>query len=338
MDPTPEIIIEDIDYALQFVESKLNPSFPIRGAFQSQLYCVIKNRSDVDEGVSRLRNSNEFKLISCKHCGLDDIFIIKLSSYIQDVVFYFTTYLQSITNISSSEYKIKMKATIECKEKYLSFISNTSCMSVNADDLLDNSSKSSIVGTSLSKHTSSSSSSSSSQTALTPSDIELLIKLGFLTARRLRDSVSAGDVYWIAHPQVGRLITAVTSAQSKLVTFIKSRKFKEIGEEELYRLLIYDETKEQGQMSISSTSVSILTSIPTNSNSSSNSSSSSSSSSLKRKRKTDSWGGGNTPQAAAARLACAGLGIRYCILYLEGHSMLLRVRTPSGQCVLRLRE
>ena len=155
MNPTPSIIVEDIEFALQFVESKLNPLFPIRGAFQSQLYCVIKNRSDVDEGVNRLRENKSIKLISCKHCGVDDIFVIRSSSYVQDIESYFSSYIQSLIDLpachakssttssssrrssSESESKIRSQAVNACKDKFLSFISCTSYMSVSTDNLLD---------------------------------------------------------------------------------------------------------------------------------------------------------------------------------------------------------
>lgn len=324
MEPTPSVIIEDIEFAIQFVESKLNPSFPIRGAFQSQLYCIIKNKSDVDEGVSKLRESKSFKLISCKHCGLDDIFIMRLSSYLQDIELYFANHIRSLDDSTSSSKPSSSSVTglerstgaslISCKDMYLSFISQSSCMSVNAGDLLDRSSVRDSVVTST----------SSSRRSFSTSDVDLLVKLGFLTLRRLRDSFSAGDVYWVAHPQLGRLVGAIMGARSKLTTFIRSRKYKEIAEEELVHILAATDTS-------TGTGAGTGTGIDAEVHSVA-------SKGAKRKR-GDGWGnGGNTPQGAAAREACAGLGVRYCVLYLEGHEALLRVKTPAGKWILRLRE
>ena len=218
-------------------------------------------------------------------------------------------------------------------------------MSVSTDNLLDHSSRPSVATSSSS---SSSSSSSLSCAGLTSSEVDLLTKLGFLTARRLSDSVSAGHAYWVAHPRLGRLVAAVTGARAGLVALLRSRKHKEIAEEELYNILATTAAPtptvavEVTQLLVApqEKATAISSSLPSSSSSMSTSATSFASGLKpgKRKRSAGSWGGCNTPQATAARLACAGLGVRYCVLYLEGHSWLVRVKTPSDQWVLRLHD
>jgi hypothetical protein len=62
--------------------------------------------------------------------------------------------------------------------------------------------------------------------------INLLSKLGFLRAKRDQ----ASDVYYLSHPKLGRVISALTQARDQIVGIVRKKKYKEISERELYKM------------------------------------------------------------------------------------------------------
>jgi len=68
---------------------------------------------------------------------------------------------------------------------------------------------------------------------LTEQDLDVLVKQGFLIARR---DTSADDVMWFAHPQMGAIVKALLKARKAVIAAISRTRYKELDEKALKKL------------------------------------------------------------------------------------------------------
>ena len=228
MESVSDLIIEDVEVAFRIVLKTIAIQFPLHGVLLSQLYTVIHNKSDVDGAVAQLREEVKYKLVSCKHCGIDDCLLMDISNYVANIQMVFDKHIlstssSSTSSSSNSATSNNISSLSNCRDKFISFIQTSTCMSISKQDLMSYTFPSELCTSSLESN-------NNQPNKFTLKDIDVLIQLGCITIRAISQHhsnyVTENEVYWISHPHLGLFIHHVLQGRDKLITFIRSRKYK----------------------------------------------------------------------------------------------------------------
>nr|CAB3266650.1 serine/threonine-protein kinase 19-like [Phallusia mammillata] len=161
-----------------------------------QLYSVMASRTEVDQGISKLRESGDIKLFKTS-LGQDQYCVMFTTDYIEYVQ---TKFASSKSDANNDD--IKLPAMPKCMTKFLSeIVHNTHSVSIDKSCLI-------------------------TENNFKDSDITELVKFGVLTVK------NAGS-WWLSIPNVGQFLKHLRKGRQGLVQVIRRTKYKELSCTEL---------------------------------------------------------------------------------------------------------
>ncbi len=218
--------------------SSSSSSRPLDLCYHHQLYCLIPNRTRVDEDVKILSKEQEGNPPKIKmlysHTSPSDTLLCNFNDYrqsietLRDVIDGGTdNYDNDGSSICSSSDSVSASSATRDKKK--EEMVKEKKLKVQAIDkflvyaVRDN--KMSVFGDNLRKG---SPEEEDNFPSMTSKEIDLLNDLKLLVPRR--DTYSSADCYWYSHPDVGQFTNRILKARAAILRRVKAMKYKEVAE------------------------------------------------------------------------------------------------------------
>jgi hypothetical protein len=209
-DEQPEEIPDDSYFALQYVlslvedgmlpSSSQSPRLPL--AFQHQLYCVVRDRSVVDEEVRAMQHSGCIRALFSHTANTDTILCLT------------EQYIASVENMAKCVTESRSARRVEIAASLRKFLTwcDVPTLSVIAEELHNGEGE-------------------KKRAVLTKEDLTTLLSLHLLIPRR--DTGVSSEMFWLSHPEVGTLVSKVLRARSELLVAVNDATGREMTEAEL---------------------------------------------------------------------------------------------------------